>query len=387
MKIIFSAIILMLTASFVQSQEKDKKKEIGDLFTVSGNVKGLDTDFMSIDYKDENGIRILDSISVKDNSFSYTAKITQATHFYIWPKVERTIKRVGRGLIPVVSSKFSFLASPGDDIVFKGDITDFVNAYPSGNDANNDLAKINREIYPLMNKSVNISLKRRNSTGGEFPKILADSLRILNSEVARAKKDFVFSNPKSKAAVWYLSDMMARRQISNKEVTKAFRNFDEGLSEYRYYKEVAARIEGLKSITIGKTLPNFSTKNTMDGNEFQFNSLKGKYVLIDFWGTWCGPCISEMPKVKEYKNKYKDKLVVLGINKGDTKEKIEKFVVSKGYDWKQLLSGQRDEDLVVKFNVTSFPTKFIIDPDGKILHKSSGISGSSFTKIDQLLKE
>ncbi|GAL82188.1 putative lipoprotein/thioderoxin [Algibacter lectus] len=66
----------------------------------------------------------------------------------------------------------------------------------------------------------------------------------------------------------------------------------------------------------------------MDGSEFNINSLRGKYVLIDFWGgVWCGPCVKEMPEVKAFQEKYKDKLVVLGINSGDTKEKVQNLLM------------------------------------------------------------
>ena len=98
------------------------------------------------------------------------------------------------------------------------------------------------------------------------------------------------------------------------------------LSEYEDYKSIATRIEGIKNTKEGAPVPAIKTTATLDGNEFNINSLRGKYVLIDFWGIWCGPCVKEMPEVKDFQEKYKDKLVVLGINSGDTKEKVQKFV-------------------------------------------------------------
>jgi len=65
---------------------------------------------------------------------------------------------------------------------------------------------------------------------------------------------------------------------------------------------------------------------------------------------------------QEIEEKYNNLLVVLGINSGDTKEKIEKFITPKNYAWKQLLAGTDNDNLVLKFNVTGFPTKFIIAP-------------------------
>ncbi len=109
-------------------------------------------------------------------------------------------------------------------------------------------------------------------------------------------------------------------------------------------------------------------------------------MLIDFWGVWCGPCVAEMPKVKEYADKYADKLTVLGINSGDTKEKMMQFLKPKGYNWQQLMSGKNADNLVLKFNVSGFPTKFIIDPEGKILQRYLGSSEKAFIELDKLLK-
>jgi thiol-disulfide isomerase/thioredoxin len=109
-------------------------------------------------------------------------------------------------------------------------------------------------------------------------------------------------------------------------------------------------------------------------------------VLIDFWGTWCGPCIEEMPKVKAYQEKYADKLTVLGINQGDTKDKIEKFITPNGYTWTHLMDGKGAANFVFKFNVAGFPTKFIVDPEGKVLHRFVGNGEEAFTALDALLK-
>jgi thiol-disulfide isomerase/thioredoxin len=162
---------------------------------------------------------------------------------------------------------------------------------------------------------------------------------------------------------------------------------DKSLSDNTHYKQVATRVKGIESTMIGKIAPDFTTKSTLDGSEFTFNSLRGKYVLIDFWGIWCGPCVAEMPTVKEYANKYADKLTVLGIDSGDTKEKIKEFITKNNYDWQQVLSVRNSEDdFVLKFNVAGFPTKFIIDPEGKILGRYLGSGEKAFQKLDELLR-
>lgn len=379
-----SLALLFLASVFACSPEAT---ETSDSFTVSGNIPGLDTGHMSYSYKDAEGKRVSDSIIVKDNKFTYTAKINAPTHIIFWPNVEKTIKRSGRGYYPAKSSQFAFLASPGDKIEFKGEVTDFVNAYPTGTKGNDELAKINRKIFPLMNESVNTQLKinalEENDASIEG---LKASITKLDEQTIQMKKDFVAANPKSEAAAWYLSDMMIRSHVTQDEAIEYFNGLDNGLADYTFYEAVAQRVEGIESTKVGKIMPNFTSNASMDGETFDLNDLRGKYVLIDFWGTWCAPCIAEMPKVKEYKEKYADKLVILGVNSGDTIEKIIKFVEPKGYDWAQILAASGGQDLVLQLNVAGFPTKFILSPEGEILNRFVGDTEEAFDVIDALMK-
>ena len=382
---IIKSTVFILLLGLISCQ--NETTAIPDSFTVYGTLEGLDTEFMSRSYKDAEGNRLYDSIFVVDDKFSYTSKITEPTFVVFWPNVENTIKRTGRGYYPAKSSQLAFLASPGDQIEFKGKVTDFIDAYPSGTKANDDLALINSQIFPLLNLSVNTQL-RINELEAADPliEILEDSIAILDNKVLGMKEAFIRSNTDSEAAVWYLSDMMLRSQISQDDAISVFKSLDDNLDEYPFYKEVAMRVNGIESTMIGKVMPNFTTNNTMNGDTFELDELKGKYVLIDFWGTWCAPCIAEMPTVKEYQEKYKDELVVLGVNSGDTKEKIQAFVEKNGYDWKHILTGNGTEDLVLRLNVAGFPTKFILDPQGKILQRFVGDTVEAFDKLDEILQ-
>jgi thiol-disulfide isomerase/thioredoxin len=389
-KEIINISILLLTITLFHSCKQENKAEpiIKDSYTVSGIIEGLDTEFMSYSYQDETGKRIWDSIFVENGHFSHTQKITEPTSFFLWPNVERTIKRTqSGGYYPVKSSQFAFLANPGDEIEFKGEVTDFINAYPTGTKANDELASINRTVFPIMNKAANYMLELELLEEYDLRRItIQDSIDVLDEQVIDLKKAFVTSHPNSEAATWYLADMMLRSQIEDDEAIAIFKAFDEQLQDYRYYQEVATRVKGIEATLIGKTIKNFKTNATFSGDAFEFDSLKGNYVLIDFWGTWCGPCIEEMPKVKEYQEKHKDKLTVLGINQGDTKEKIDKFITPNGYNWTHLMDGKGDANFVFKFNVAGFPTKFIVDPKGKILHRFIGNGEEAFTVLDELLK-
>ena len=377
--------LLVLTAVLFAC--KPEVKVAPDSFTVTGTIKGLDTEYMSRSYKDAEGNRVSDSIFVENGKFTYTAKIGEPEFIVFWPNVENTIKRTDRGYYPAKSSQFAFLAAPGDYIEFKGEVTDFVDAYPTGTPANDDLASINSKIFPLLNQAVNMQLEQ-NKLEDTDPRyqVLTDSMNLLNEKVDEMKKEFVASNPKSEAAAWYLSDMMVRSQVSQDEAIKIFKSFDKGLAGYTYYEAVAQRVEGIESTMEGKIIPNFTSNATPNGETFELYSLKGKYVLVDFWGTWCAPCIAEMPTVKEYQEKYKDQLVILGINSGDSMEKMVQFLDKYDYDWQQVLAQNETEDLVLKLNVAGFPTKFILDPEGKIIKRFVGSTEEAFDVLDEILE-
>ncbi|MGB3151349.1 MAG: TlpA disulfide reductase family protein, partial [Maribacter sp.] len=86
------------------------------------------------------------------------------------------------------------------------------------------------------------------------------------------------------------------------------------------------------------------------------------------------------------KEKYKDQLTILGVNSGDSMEKMVTFLDKNGYDWQQVLAQNGEQDLVLQLNVAGFPTKFILDPEGKIIKRFVGSTEEAFDVLDEILK-
>lgn len=361
-------------------------------FTISGKVKGLDSKYLSLFIYDDDLPRGFkrDSVPVINGSFNYTASISKFSYANISPNIERVVKRTANGFYPAKSSSFQFFVAPGYKIKFAGEITDFVNAYPSGEKNNNEFAKLSKAIYPLQNKSVNLSLKIANKLviDTNLIKKMKDTITKLDVKVNDLKEKFVRANPSSAAAAWVLSDMMVRSQVSNASATEIFNAMSkEKLEGNLYYHAVAKRVEGFSATATGKIVPEISTANTYTGSRFELSSLRGKYVVLDFWGTWCGPCIEGMPKMKAYLDKYINKLEIVGVaQESDKGERWKKFLDGKPlYQWHQVLS-TKEEDYILKFSVAGFPTKIIIDPQGKILGRFVGEDDAIYAKLDELLK-
>lgn len=378
-------IIMLITGQLTFGQSNS--------FTISGKIKGLDaTKIFLIIFDDafKSGYR-RDSIKVENEAFFYTGEADKLMYVSISPNMDRVVKKgPGGGYYPAKSSSVQLFVFPGANIKLAGKITDFVDVYPSGDNINNDFAKLNKSIYPLMNQSINVSVKISNKlvTDSTIIKKMKDTAALLDKQVIAIKENFINDHRSSVAAIWLLSDMMIRSQLSNQLATAFFGKMNkEKLVDVSFYADVAKRVDGFTLTAAGKTVPDIISMNTYTGKKFDLSSLRGKYVVIDFWGTWCGPCISGMPKMKEYLDKYQAKLEILGVaSESDKGERWKKFLDEKQqYQWHHVLS-TKTEDYILKFSVAGFPTKIIVDPAGKIIGRFVGEDDEIYKKLDDLLK-
>jgi peroxiredoxin len=151
-----------------------------------------------------------------------------------------------------------------------------------------------------------------------------------------------------------------------------------------FMESVLARKEGLN---IGKPAPLFSQADPQ-GKPIALASFKGKYVLIDFWASWCGPCRQENPNIVRTYQKFKDKnFEILGVSLDQDKTKWLKAIQDDQLTWAQVsdLKYWRNE-VAVQYGVQSIPANFLLDKQGKIIAK--GLRGSDLEQtLEKLLKE
>jgi len=137
-----------------------------------------------------------------------------------------------------------------------------------------------------------------------------------------------------------------------------------------------------------KVLDNYNWQlEDVEGNTFDYTSTKGKVVLINFWATWCPPCIAEIPGLEKLYNDYKDKVVFLFVSNEDN-EKISRFVTKNNYNFKVY---RAISEYPKSFDVRSIPRTFLIDKKGNIVIDKTGASNWNSEKvrtvIDKLLAE
>lgn len=135
----------------------------------------------------------------------------------------------------------------------------------------------------------------------------------------------------------------------------------------------------------GTVFPDFSVKD-LNGKPLSVGQYKGKVVLVNFWGTWCPPCIAEMPDLLSAYNKYHSKgFEVIGISMDEDKDKLERYLKVKDIPWPQNYEGKRwDNTLAQKYGVDSTPTSYLLDRDGKIIARFT-IPQELIEKLDPMV--
>jgi len=386
-------LILIAVLGFVScSTEKKHPKQ----FSLTGEIKGL-TGNLFFRHPDKVYTRDtpLDTIHVVNGKINFTDTISSVQLITAFSDFNDPNNKLfkkhgsGRGYFPTKSALLSFFAFPGAAVKVNGEATDFMNAYPSGDEYNNSLAAINKIAYPNFNETVNLAVQASHETDSVAIQEINKKAEELSELGRLARIKFVEENPNTLAAMFYLNDLMLRTQIDNDKAITIFNSISKEHSDLSFYKTVESRVNGILKTAEGSPVPAIKTTATLDGKEFDITALRGKYILIDFWGIWCAPCVAEMPDVKAFQEKYKDKLVVLGINSGDTKENVQAFVDKNAYGWQQVLSddGNTSDNFVTGFNVQGFPTKFIVDPQGKIVKRYVGSGEEAFALLEELLSE
>jgi peroxiredoxin len=158
--------------------------------------------------------------------------------------------------------------------------------------------------------------------------------------------------------------------------------------------EVIANIQGMvdrkkirDDLAPGKPFPDFN-ETDVAGNPLSLSKYKGKIVLIDFWATWCMPCIVKLPEIQKAYDKFHSQgFEVIGVSLDEEKERLESFVKQKKMPWPEFFDGKKWENkLAQKYGVDQTPTSYLLDRNGKIIAKLSGDEDLS-TEVAAALKK
>ncbi len=134
--------------------------------------------------------------------------------------------------------------------------------------------------------------------------------------------------------------------------------------------QLIASLKKQAELAVGKSFPDFDEKD-LAGKPLSIGNYKGKVVLVDFWATWCGPCVGELPHVLEtYKKHHPGGFEIVGISLDSDREKLATFIKEKEMEWAQYFDGQGWQNKLAQvYGINSIPATFLLDGEGKIIAK------------------
>ncbi len=171
----------------------------------------------------------------------------------------------------------------------------------------------------------------------------------------------------------------AKALIGNGSISDA----KEVIAELRIIEPGAANAFGKElggTIRIGMRAPDFRATD-FEGNPISLSKYEGQIIIIDFWATWCDPCLQEFPEVKKLYRKFSNSDVqFIGISLDDEIEDLKSFVQQKNVEWPQVFEGMRWRGMISKlYNVRKIPVMYVLDQEGKVQYV--GTSKKKITRI------
>lgn len=325
-----------------------------------------------------------DTIDAPNGEFSYkTDKIKQATQVALYPVRDMT----GNKVQAMSMTPFTLILMPGEKAELTGTWDKPVMGgsafYTEMQKANEPLDAIDEKMRAVYTQ---FSPLMRNGGSDSLRQAFSDAMAPLYEERKQAQLSYIKANPDSEVSA-VIAGQMAMKDI--KEAVALLGQKAQNGRTAHLYKQTLKRIEEqeLKERQSkemeGKPAPDFSLPD-LNGKNVALKDFRGKYVIVDFWGSWCGWCIKGIPDMKKYYEKYKDKMEILSVDCRDTEKKWREAVAKHNLTWTNVRCDENC-DLPKVYNVLGYPTKCIVDPEGKLVKTIVGEDPAFYTLLDELL--
>lgn len=217
------------------------------------------------------------------------------------------------------------------------------------------------------------------------------ALEALYDSYYKVFTDFIAENPKNVAVPYALISLGGEDLINNFDsMTAEAKNSIIMPMVSAQYKNAVERQEQEKkqqALQSGDVeAPAFTLKNP-EGKDVSLSDFKGKWVIIDFWGTWCPWCIKGFPALKDAYSKYAGKLEVIGVDCNDSEEQWKNGIAKYELPWVHVYKPETDRKILEDYYVQGFPTKVIVNPEGKIANITVGENPEFFNILAGLIGE
>ena len=385
-----TALLLFAAVNNLHAQKEDSR------FQLKGKLAGQSDGIVYLHYSDMDNKYVKDSSVVTNGDFSFTGIIMTPTRAYVELKGDK-INNGGEIFLEPVP------------MTMRVKVNDFKGVELTGSKTQLEWTKLQRMKEPIF--------KERQPLEDEYTKLNdilikaakrnapEDSINLMKEEVNAFRKkfapysermnkidyDFFVNHPNS-----YVTAYMLRLFRWGLDTMQMFYdNMNETVRQSNYAKYVAKKMANMRGGSPGSVAKDFSAID-INGNKLTLSGFRGKYVLLDFWASWCVPCRKDNPHLKQLYAKYKDKgIEFIGISDDDSKPDAWRKAVKKdGLPWLHVLRGYNmekslqnlNDEISERFGVQSLPTKILIDPKGVIIGRY-GDDGENDGAMDKKLAE
>ncbi|MDO6492227.1 MAG: TlpA disulfide reductase family protein [Cellulophaga sp.] len=387
-------VFISVTTAFYSCKEKQKEQPKFEGYTINGIIKGANNTYaklLSSSSLNFNEAVVLDSTIIKDGKFQFSGKVEFPDQVTL-----------------MVDKYVSSFFIENSDITVSGDVSNITGRDirftldVKGSKSNDEYEKIkksqeslfNNEKYKPLEKIRELYAKAKETKSKEdLNKAMAlqEELRPLmlqrNDERVALKYNYVRENPSSTLAPYVLGVQYTEGRMTRDELKEFYNIFKGDARKTAFFKGFITKIykDNFENIGVGNTAPDF-TLNTNKGEELTLSKVEGKYILVDFWASWCVPCRASFPHLKELRKQYKEKgFTIVGVGTADEKEKWEKAIIEDQTPWSHVYDPSENHAygaVAKSYGVPHLPTTLLIDSNRKII-----LRNPTKEELDNKLKE
>jgi peroxiredoxin len=362
-KLLFIITALLPSLAFAQAPANN--------FTINGKVGKVSSPAWAYLFYQVGANKVVDSALIANGNFIITGYIPSPSNSLLVidhqgtgiGKLGNTPDMLGlfldKGNINITTDKDSIKTA-----VIKGSVINDEDKYLT-----QQLKPVNDQAKILNDQRTAATPEQQNST--QFQQDMQAKFKALQDKQRTVFTAFASTHPRSYLSL-IIINQLTKQGATHAEVETLYNGLDQSLKDLEIGKIIKKTIDESKTTSIGSIAPDF-TQPDVNGNPVKLSSFRGKYLLIDFWASWCGPCRQENPNVVKAYNKYKTKnFTILGVSLDRPGEQSswQNAIKRDGLTWTQVsdLKFWRN-DAAELYSIHSIPANFLLDPDGKIIAK------------------